>query len=154
MTATSIPGVTLGRMRWWHLDQVLPVEDELFGPWRWSKETYWSELAAPGRWYQVALRDGDVIGWVGLAVQGPDGDVQTIAVSPAAQGLGLGRVLLEALVTEAVKQNVQRVLLEVRADNEPALGLYETAGFRRLGLRPKYYQPGDIDAVIMERAVA
>lgn len=154
MTATTIPGVTLSRMRWWHLDQVLPLEDKLFGPWRWSAETYWSELAAAGRWYRVALRDGEVIGWTGLAVQGGDGDVQTIAVSPAAQGLGLGRVLLEALVAEASRQNVDRVLLEVRADNKPALGLYESADFRRLGLRPKYYQPGDIDAVIMERVLS
>lgn len=154
MTSLAADGVALTRMRWWHLAEVLPLEDELFGPWRWSAETYWSELAAPGRWYQVAVRDGQVVGWVGLAVQGSDGDVQTIAVSPAAQGLGLGRVLLQALIDEAKNCGVERVLLEVRADNSPALGLYDSLGFCKLGVRRKYYQPGDIDAVIMERAVA
>ena len=42
-------------------------------------------------------------------------------------------------------------MLEVRADNAAALALYEQAGFATISLRRRYYQPGDIDAVIMRK---
>ena len=41
-------------------------------------------------------------------------------------------------------------MLEVRADNAPALALYERNGFERLALRRGYYGPG-ADAVVMRR---
>jgi ribosomal-protein-alanine N-acetyltransferase len=43
------------------------------------------------------------------------------------------------------------VYLEVRTDNEQAIGLYEAHGFRRIGLRRRYYQPSGADAYTMER---
>ncbi len=75
--------------------------------------------------------------------------MQTVAVSPDAQGRGLGRVLLDALVAEAARQGASSVLLEVRADNPSAIRLYERTGFERIAVRRRYYQPGDIDAHVM-----
>jgi [ribosomal protein S18]-alanine N-acetyltransferase len=43
------------------------------------------------------------------------------------------------------------VLLEVRADNDAAIRLYERHGFERIAVRRRYYQPGDVDAHIMRR---
>jgi ribosomal-protein-alanine N-acetyltransferase len=43
------------------------------------------------------------------------------------------------------------VLLEVRADNDRAIGLYERRGFSAIGRRPRYYQPSGTDAVVMKR---
>jgi [ribosomal protein S18]-alanine N-acetyltransferase len=43
------------------------------------------------------------------------------------------------------------VLLEVRADNEPAQRLYRRRGFTEIGRRRGYYQPSGADAVVMER---
>ncbi len=141
--------VVLRPLRWWDLPAVHALEVQLFDPDTWSPETFWAELAAPGRWYVLAERDGEVVGYAGLAASGPEADVQTVAVAPAAQGSGVGRVLLEALLAEAVRRGVRAVLLEVRADNVPARTLYERAGFERIGLRRKYYQPGDVDAHVM-----
>ena len=75
--------------------------------------------------------------------------MQTLAVAPAAQGQGLGRRLLDALVAEARRRDAGEVLLEVRAENAAALALYTAAGFERIGVRRGYYQPGGTDALVL-----
>ena len=140
----------LRRFRWWDVEAARALETELF-PDAWSVETFWSELAhvPETRHYLVAEDDGALIGYAGLAVVGNQADVQTIAVAPAAQGQGLGRQLLDALLEEGRRRGATEVLLEVRADNEAALALYRRAGFDRIGLRRAYYQPGGIDALVL-----
>ncbi len=142
--------VSLRPMRWWDVEAVVALENELFGPTAWTAETFWGELAAPGRTYLVADDDGVLLGYAGLLAAGDaEADVQTIAVAPAAQGRGVGRRLLDALVDGARAEGASALLLEVRADNEPALRLYSRSGFERIGVRRRYYQPGDVDAVVM-----
>lgn len=141
-------GPALRAMRWWDVPAVHALEVRLFDPDQWSPEVFWSELAA-GRWYLVAEADGRVVGYAGLAVAGSQADVQTVAVSPDAQGRGLGTLLLDALVVEASRQGARSLLLEVRADNPAAIALYQRAGFERIAVRRRYYQPGDVDAHVM-----
>lgn len=141
---------TLRPLRWWDVESLLPLEQQLFGRWAWSAETFWSELAAPGRWYVAAeLAGGELAGYAGLSATGAEADVQTIAVAPSAQGRGVGALLLQGLLDEAARRGCTTVLLEVRADNAPAIRLYERHGFVRIALRRGYYQPGDVDAHIM-----
>ena len=44
-------------------------------------------------------------------------------------------------------------MLEVRADNAAAVGLYERSGFAVLSTRRRYYQPGDVDAIVMRKSL-
>jgi ribosomal-protein-alanine N-acetyltransferase len=138
-------------MRWWDVEEVAAVEPLLFGGDAWSAETFWSELAAPGRWYVLATAGGRPVGYAGLAVAGAHADVQTLAVHPGAQGRGTGGVLVRALVEQASRSGASSLLLEVRADNLPAIALYERHGFERIAVRRRYYQPGDVDAHVMRR---
>jgi ribosomal-protein-alanine N-acetyltransferase len=73
----------------------------------------------------------------------------TVAVAPAAQGQGLGKVLLDQLIAQARRGGADYLMLEVRADNVGAQRLYSRAGFAVLTVRRRYYQPGDVDAIIM-----
>ena len=73
----------------------------------------------------------------------------TIAVARPAQGQGLGTVLMHWLIAEARRAGAEHLMLEVRADNAVAQRLYSNAGFANLSVRRKYYQPGDVDALIM-----
>ena len=141
---------SLRRFRWWDVDAARALETELF-PDAWSVETFWSELAhvPESRHYVVAEDDGTMVGYAGLAVVGHQADVQTVAVAPSAQGRGLGRLLLDALLDEARRREATEVLLEVRADNEAAQALYRRAGFERIGVRRGYYQPGGTDALVL-----
>lgn len=45
-------------------------------------------------------------------------------------------------------------MLEVRADNAAAIGLYDRAGYTVVSTRRRYYQPGDIDALVMRKILS
>jgi ribosomal protein S18 acetylase RimI-like enzyme len=79
-------------------------------------------------------------------------DLQRIAVRPAARRQGLGRELLEELFDRATGLGAIRMLLEVAASNEAAIGLYESFGFEPISRRHDYYADG-ADAVVMERSL-
>jgi ribosomal-protein-alanine N-acetyltransferase len=160
--------VRLARMRWWHVESVLPIERELFGVEEWSAAMFWSELAQlESRYYRVAL-DGDpgpdsdpappdgaagavVVGYAGLCTYAEESWVQNIAVRRDRQGRGIGAALLDDLLAEAARRGTSRVALEVRADNVTAQRLYARRGFEAVGLRKGYYQPSNTDAVVMVR---
>jgi [ribosomal protein S18]-alanine N-acetyltransferase len=143
-------------LRWWDIEPVMSLELELFGDEAWSPTMFWSELAEPAtRHYLVAVRDDRIVGYAGLCAYPPhESYVQTIAVAPGAQGHGLGTRLLIDLIEESVRRGCRRLDLEVRADNEIAIRLYERHGFTRVGLRRGYYQPSGADALVMRRVAS
>lgn len=148
------PAVILRPMRWWDIEPVMALELRLFPEDAWSHAMYWSELAEahPGgtRHYTVATSgDGAVVGYAGLMAIGAEGDVQTIAVAPGHQGTGLGAALLTDLVEESARRGCTELLLEVRVDNVRAQQLYERFGFQPVGVRRGYYQPANVDALVM-----
>ena len=66
-----------------------------------------------------------------------------------------GLVLLEAYLRVLADTSPdEAVFLEVRVDNDPAIGLYESVGFTRCGVRKGYYQPSGADAYTMIRPSA
>jgi ribosomal protein S18 acetylase RimI-like enzyme len=58
-----------------------------------------------------------------------------------------------ALIGEARNRGAGEVFLEVRADNPGAQTLYRTLGFEEIGVRPHYYQPDGVDAIVMRLTV-
>ncbi|MFJ1599444.1 ribosomal protein S18-alanine N-acetyltransferase [Streptomyces sp. NPDC088261] len=141
-------------MRWWDIEPVLALEHDLFPEDAWSPGMFWSELAharGPGatRRYVVAEADGRIVGYAGLAAAGGLGDVQTIAAARDQWGTGLGSRLLTDLLQHASAAECEEVLLEVRVDNIRAQKLYERFGFEPIGFRRGYYQPGNVDALVM-----
>lgn len=138
-------------LRWTDIEPLAELEAELFPDDAWSQATWWSELAGrPRRSYVVEeSADGDLLAYAGLDLGREVADVMTMAVAPAAQGRGLGRRLLEELVARAEADHAAYLMLEVRADNEPARALYGSRGFEVVSVRRRYYQPGDVDAEVM-----
>ena len=80
-------------------------------------------------------------------------DIQTIAVAPSARRAGLGRALMNALIAEATGRGAREIFLEVRADNPGAQQLYDSLGFEALAIRAGYYQPDNVDAIVMRLTV-
>ena len=135
---------------------IMAIEQASFPTDAWSVEAMAAELASPHNRYLVDEVDGVVIGYGGVrALQGgADADIQTIAFDAARRGGGLGRALLRALLDAASERGAREVFLEVRADNPAAEGLYLSEGFEEIGRRPGYYQPDDVDAIVMRLDLA
>ena len=157
-TPSATPEVPVVReMRWWDIERVLRLEVDLFPEDAWSPGMFWSELAhargpAATRHYVVAEAGGRLVGYAGLAAVDRTADVQTIATARDHWGTGLGARLLTHLITAATAFECHEVLLEVRVDNLRAQRLYERFGFEPIGIRKGYYQPGNVDALVMRLA--
>jgi ribosomal-protein-alanine N-acetyltransferase len=146
----AMPETTLREMSWRDIPSLSDLEPELFAHDAWSERTWWAELAGrPRRSYVVGEQAGVLVGYAGVDCRGDVADVMTVAVAPPAQGQGLGTVLMHWLLAEARRAGAEHLMLEVRADNAVAQRLYSNAGFANLSVRHKYYQPGDVDAIIM-----
>ncbi|MEV8337157.1 ribosomal protein S18-alanine N-acetyltransferase [Leucobacter sp. NPDC077196] len=136
------------------LDAVWALEASVFGAEAWSLSMMREELVGDHRDYFVlAGSNGDVLGYGGLLAVGTDADIQTIAVHPSLRGMGQGRRLMTLLLDSAEARGVREVFLEVRADNAVAHRLYTTLGFAEIGVRPRYYQPEGVDAIVMRLEV-
>jgi ribosomal-protein-alanine N-acetyltransferase len=137
-----------------------PAEVRLYlvaerGPVRVSAD---EEADVPGPGGRPAGGSAGLAGYAGMMfVPGPhrrDGgsaDVLTIAVARDCWGQGIGSALLEAMVAEARRRRCAEVFLEVREDNPRARGLYLRRGFAEIGVRRGYYQPANVDAIVMRK---
>jgi ribosomal-protein-alanine acetyltransferase len=138
------------------LAAIMALERASFPTDAWTERTMHDELVSPHGRYLVLEEDGVVVGYAGLRVVAGsrEGDIQTIAVAAASRGRGWGRMLLNALIAEGTRRGVRELFLEVRADNPVAQALYASAGFVEIGRRPRYYQPDDVDAIVMRADLA
>ena len=137
---------------------IMDLERSTFVSDAWSERSMRTEVKGEHGYYLVAFPPEEperIDGYAGLlAPRGSgEGDIQTIAVAPHARRHGLGRTLMLALIGEARKRDVRTVFLEVRADNPGAQTLYRSLGFEDIGVRPQYYQPDGVDAIVMRLAV-
>ena len=127
---------------------VARVERESF-PTPWSREDFWREASNDFACYIVALDDMEIIGFAGCWISFEEAQVTNIALTSAQRGRGLGKVLMAKLMRAAAERGAERMTLEVRPSNTPALRLYEGLGFAAIGVRKKYYQDNDEDAILM-----
>lgn len=137
------------------LDPIWAIESAVFGAEAWSREMMREELGADHRVYLALVDERDrVRGYGGLLTVGEEGDIQTIALDPEARGAGHGRAIMRALLAAAGDRGAHEIFLEVRADNPVAQSLYASLGFEQIGVRPRYYQPDGVDAIVMRLRMA
>ena len=121
----------------------------------WSEQLFLSELsedvAAPRSWW-VAHDNGEIVGVAGGMMVDADVQILDVAVAPGRRRQGIARKLLSHVSYDAQMLGCTSTSLEVEADNDAAIALYEALGFERCGLRRGYYGPG-ADACVMTAAL-
>ena len=132
------------------LGPVMELERELFPSDAWSESSMLSEITASSGYY-LGVFNPELVGYAGLSTISGSfaSDIQTIGVKKEFQGKGLGKELMHRLLAKAKALGSEQVMLEVRADNPGARGLYSSLGFEQVSVRKRYYQPDDVDAIIM-----
>jgi ribosomal-protein-alanine N-acetyltransferase len=132
------------------LDAVLEIDVAAFREPREVREkSLREELARAWARLFVARTDGGkIVGYLLYWHVVDEGHVINVAVAPQERRHGIGRALVAHLLEHARANGIVKLLLEVRASNAAAIGLYESAGFKRFNVRERYYGDGE-DAVEM-----
>jgi len=120
----------------------------------WSQKTFSDDLEDDLKALWVAEAEGKIFGYLDAFVMPTlDAEVLRIATDPEKRRCGIAHNLLNFMICYCNLIASSRVLLEVRADNEAAIALYESFDFGRDGIRQKYYD-NSVDAVLMSREVS
>ena len=114
----------------------------------WNINTLRNDFSNPNSTYIIAKIDDEIVGFAGFLKICDETNIMNIVTKVDKRHLGIGSKLMQALIDEAKKQNLTSITLEVNDKNFQAIKLYEKFGFKRIGLRKKYYNNTD-DAIIM-----
>ncbi len=141
--------IEIVRMDLQHVDEVARIERDTF-PMFWTKQDFINEVTTNKlAIYFVALKDGKVVGYAGMWHVVTEGHITNIAVDSEYRRMGIGRMLVEALIKQAEELNMIGITLEVKISNLTAQHLYTSLGFKPEGIRKKYYSDTGEDAVVM-----
>lgn len=123
----------------------------------WSAADIASALQSPGAFaLAVRLEDDQTAGFILARAIAGEGEILTLAVSPAARRRGIGRALVEATIGICIENRAESLFLEAAQDNLPAIALYSQTGFESAGLRKGYYRRDGapaVDALVMRRTL-
>jgi len=121
------------------------IEQQVFSN-PWPPEAF-SSMLFP--WAFTLLYGNEVIGYIFYSGVQEEMVIVNFAVKPEFQGKGLGEYLLTETMRIMIKNGVHRFYLDVRLSNHRARRLYEKVGFYEIGIRKKYYNNPDEDAIVM-----
>lgn len=98
-----------------------------------------------------ACHEDSLVGYAVVVCVLDEVQLLNLCVHPHCRGLGAGRLLLQHVISEAARERMNQVLLEVRLSNRVATRLYRGEGFEEIGRRPCYYPApsGREDARVM-----
>jgi [ribosomal protein S18]-alanine N-acetyltransferase len=130
------------------LDAIVRLEETSFKD-AWPAEMLACELAHPRALLLLAARGAEdpPAGYAAFRHAAGEAELLRLAVDPAQRRHGIARALVAAGLERLDREGIQVCFLEVRLDNAPAVTLYESLGFARIGHRRGYYRDGS-DALI------
>lgn len=135
------------------LDRLYQIEKECFSEEAFSKQQIANLLMDYNTISLIAVEKGNIIGFIIGAIyserNAANGHVLTIDVSPQHQRKGVGSKLLQELEKILAQRNIKTCRLEVKENNIKALGLYEKAGYQRIGRLKNYY--GNADGLYLQK---
>lgn len=126
----------------------------------WTEQTLAEMLAQDSTHIMIVYKpegkadNNKVIGYCLYQVIFEQAEILRIGTHPDYQRQSIASQLFATLNNELINNKVESLLLEVRADNAPALALYEQQAFAVIHTRKNYYQlphQPSVDALILQR---
>lgn len=116
----------------------------------WTEQSIDCSISSNSSYYNIAYVDGNPAGYMSMQIALDEGDIMRVAVLPDFRRMGIGRALLEECLSS---NELCTVFLDVREGNIPAIRLYESFGFKSIGIRKNYYSDPTENAVMMRRGI-
>jgi ribosomal-protein-alanine N-acetyltransferase len=135
------------------LDTVVAVEGTIY-PHPWTRGNFSDSLQA-GYHCWVLECGGAAAAYTVVMIAAGEAHLLNLSVAGPWQRRGIGRELLKFVLKLARDYGAARIFLEARPSNEAAIGLYASAGFAEVAVRPSYYPAGAgrEDAIVLERSL-
>ncbi len=131
------------------LSAIAAIEEACFSH-PWSLSALEGELERPDACILCARCGGKVVAYGSMRMVLGEGSIGNLTCLEAFRGRGIGGRLLDALIACGRKAGLERILLEVRPSNAPAIALYHSRGFVTLGRRKGFYRDPPEDALMLE----
>ena len=135
------------------IEAVAALESGIF-PDPWSaksiKETHENNSAC----ILGAYKEEVLIGYVIFYYVLDEGEIARIAVSPSYRRQGVADQIFMGLIDFCRRKDIERILLDVRISNEPAIAFYRKSGFADDGIRKNFYDNPKEHALLMSTSVA
>ena len=132
------------------LPKIAEMERAYFAGDAWSEKMLLDTMESSFSWTVLIENGGQVCGYACLMTLFETAELLNIAVDKAFRRQGIADRLMDALHEKARGLGAERVLLEVRKSNDPAIGLYAKHGYEKISVRKGYYSDGE-DAEIMQK---
>lgn len=117
----------------------------------WS-EGIFRDCLRVGYYCRIVMLSGEIVGYGIMSTGAGEAHILNVCVRESFRSRGIGRALLEHLLSRAGASGSSEAYLEVRPSNTAAVRLYQTIGFEPIGVRRGYYQAvgGREDAVVLK----
>ena len=99
----------------------------------------------------IYIKDNQIIAFISYKILYERAEIDYIFVKEEERKKGIASILLNDMINECARNNVETIDLEVNSLNKNAINLYQKFDFKVIGKRDKYYN--GIDALLMMREV-
>lgn len=144
------PNFRIRRLTFADLQAVLAIERDAYD-YPWSEGVFRDCLRVGYRSFGAVAIGGHLMGYCFLSIAAGEAHVLNICVNPRNRRSNIAHSLLERMFNQALAEEVETLMLEVRCSNVGAITLYENMGFERVGMRKRYYPAhnGREDALLL-----
>lgn len=134
------------------LHELSSLETEVFSE-PWGEETIanYLKMSEKDKATYVLYDEADkkILAYVIVQTLYDEMEIMRFAVIPTRRREGLGKMLMNMLISAAKEHEVEKIILEVNSINYKAISLYKSLGFIEVGRRKDYYKQGE-DALLMD----
>ncbi len=152
MSITPETRLRYGRLHEDFLPEIMEIEKEA-DPEPWTVGMFREEMRSTRSYFYLAFADDRLVGYSGFWLVLDEAHITSLTVAQDYRSRGYGREQLLHLFAVGEEHGVHTYTLEVRVSNERARKLYESTGFRAVGLRKGYYSSTREDAIVMIKDV-
>jgi len=112
------------------LEAIVELSQQIFNcNYKDSKSVISKSLKSGSRTQYIAILDGNFIGIVAVSFDNDEASIFGLGISPQHQGKGYGKELLNLILEDLKKKDIQNVFIEVDSTNKNAFNLYLKCGF-------------------------